>query len=116
MQDGVISHIHELSQNEPMGVTFTNKNEHKIEEDDDDNNYVTSDKEDIDYNGSDHPGDGWTSDSGDDCPSDDDGPEPHFAPTINDNDTSTGSHDTTNESKPTDNTGIEVKNITQSNR
>ena len=35
MPDDVISRIHALAQNVPMGITFTNRNENEIEEDDD---------------------------------------------------------------------------------
>ena len=72
-----------------MGITFTNRNDKEIKEYND--VYVPSHEEDIEDNGSYHPANGSTSDSGDDYPSDDDGPAPHFGPTLNGDEKSTGS-------------------------
>ena len=98
-----------------MGITFTNRNEKKIKENDDDNEYFPSKIEDIEDDGSDHPDNGSTSDSGDDYPSDDDGPDLQLTPAPNGNDKSTVSHDRIEEVYPTNNTGVEVKNETQNN-
>ena len=51
----------------------------------------------------------------DDYTNDDDGPDPKFASAPNGDDKSTGYHGTIEEEYPTDNTGVEVKNETQSN-
>ena len=95
MQDDVISRIQALSRNEPIGATFTDRDENEIEEDNDDNDYVTSNEEDIKDNGSYHSDDISTINSGDDDTSDDDCPDPHFGPAPNVHEKYTGSHDTT---------------------
>ena len=117
MPDDVISHIHDLARNDPTGITFTDRNENKIEEDDEDcdYDYVPYDEEDIEDDGYYHPDDGSTRNSGDDYLSDDDGPDPHFRSIPNVDDKSTGIHDTTEEEDPTDNTGVGIKNETQNN-
>ena len=89
----MISQIHALARNNPTGITFTDRNENEIKEDDDNDDYVPSDEEDIKDNGYYHPDYGLTRDSGDDYTSDDDGPEPHFGLTPNVEDESTGYHD-----------------------
>ena len=109
MPDDVISRIHALAKNDPMGITFTGRNEKEIKEYDDENDYLPSEEEYIKDDGSYHPGDVSTRDSGDDYPSDDDGPDSHFGPTSNGDGKFTGSHDTTEEKGPTDNKGAEKK-------
>ena len=87
------------------------KNE--IEEDDDDYDYVPSDEEDIEEDGYYHPDDVSTRTSGDDYPSYDYGPDPHFRPAPNVDEKSTRFHDTTEEKDPTDNTGVIQKELDQ---
>ena len=47
MPDDVIIRIHALSRNDPMRITFTDRNENETKEDDDDNDYIQSNEEDI---------------------------------------------------------------------
>ena len=78
-----------------MGITFINRYENEIKEDDYDDDYLPSDEEDIQDDGSYHPDYGSNSYSGDDYSSDDDGPEPRFGPAPNGDEKYTGYHDTT---------------------
>ena len=116
MPHDMIIRIHLLSQNDPIGITFTNRNENEIDEDDDSDDYLPSDEEDIKYYRYYHPDNGSTRDSGGDYPSDYYSPDPHFGPTPNGGDKSTESYDITEEEDPTDNTGVGIKNETQNNR
>ena len=43
----MIIRIHALTQNDLIWITFTDRNEKKIEEDDDNDDYVPSNEEDI---------------------------------------------------------------------
>ena len=97
MPDDVIIRIHSLARNDPMGITFTDRNENEIKENYDYNDYVPSDEEYIEYDGYYHPDNGSTRDSKDDYPSDYYVHDPHFGPVPNFNDKSTGYHDTTEE-------------------
>ena len=87
----------------------------KIKKDDDNDDYVPSDEEDIEDDGSYNPGDVSTRNSGDYYPSDDEGNEPLFRNALNGYDKFTGYHDTIEEEDPTDNTGAGIKNETQKN-
>ena len=82
-----------IKKNDPARITFTNINVNEIKKYDDNNDYVPSYEEDVEYDGSYNPDYGSTKDSGGDYPSDDDGPEPHFGLTPNVEDESTGYHD-----------------------
>ena len=115
MPDDVISRIHALARNQPKGITFTGRNEIETKEDDENDDYVPSNEEGIEDDGSYNPDDGSNSNIWGDYPSDDDGPGPNFGPTPNGDEKSTGSHDTTEEEDPTDKTGAGIKNETQNN-
>ena len=58
MPDDLIGRIHSLAQNDPMRIKFADRNENEIEEDDDGYEYVPSNEEDIEEDGSYHPDDG----------------------------------------------------------
>ena len=115
MPDAVISRIHALARNQPKGITFTGRNEIETKEDDENDDYVPSNEEGIEDDGSYNPDDGSNSNIWGDYPSDDDGPNPHFGPTPNVDNKSTGSNDTIEEKYPTDKTWARIKKVAQNN-